>query len=96
MASLFQSSIRYGIQSVSELKPVLGLFRIYNLVVDLQQEASYFFAVQLKADSDSGVTRNEKKTSYVGKPLAKRWLLTSVGETDSDSGVTWTKKKQAT
>ena len=49
--------------------------RIYNLVVDLQQEAPYFFAAKLKADSDSGVTQT-KKTSYVGKPLAKLSLLT--------------------
>ena len=28
----------------------------------------------------------------MGEPLAKFWLLTSVGENDSDSGVTWTKK----
>ena len=35
---------------------------------------------------------DEKITSYVGEPLAKFWLLTSVGETDSDSGVTRTKK----
>ena len=53
------------------------------------------FSAQLKADSDSGVTQT-KKTSYVGKPLAKLSLLTSVGETDSDYGVTWTEKKQAT
>ena len=28
--------------------------------------------------------------SYVGEPLAKFWLLTSVGETESDYGVIWT------
>ena len=30
------------------------------------------------------------------EPLAKFWLLTSVGETDFDSGVTWKGKKQDT
>ena len=55
------SSIGYGIYTVSELEHVRGMCRIYNLVVDLQQEAPYFFAAQLKADSDSGVTRTKKK-----------------------------------
>ena len=67
--TLFRSSIGNGIQSVSELEPVLGLCHIYNLVVDLQQETPYFFAAQLKADSDSGVTRKEKKLAMWGNPL---------------------------
>ena len=54
--------------SVSELEPGLGLCCLYNLVVDLQQEAPYFFAVQLKSDSDSGVTRT-KKQAKCGNPL---------------------------
>ena len=33
-----------------------------------------------------------KKTSYVGEPLTKFWLLASVGETDYDYGLTWTGK----
>ena len=54
--TLFLISIRYGIQSVSELEPLLGLCCIYNLVVELQQEAPYCFSAQLKADFDYRVT----------------------------------------
>ena len=53
-------SIGYGIQSVYKLDPSLVMCFIYNLVVDLQQEAPYFSAAQLKADSDSGLTWTEK------------------------------------
>ena len=53
---IFPISLRYGIQSVSELEPLLGLCCIYNLVVELQQEAHYCFSAQLKADSYYGVT----------------------------------------
>ena len=63
----------------------------YNSDIDLQQEGPYFLSCTFLAESDSGVTRTKK--SYVGEPLTKFWLLTSVGENDSDSGVTWTKKK---
>ena len=93
VVTLIRGSKGCGIQSVSELEPVLGLCRCQNLVFDLQQEAPYFFAAQLKSDYDYGVTRTEKK-SYVGEPLSKCLLITSVGETDSDSGVTWTEKKR--
>ena len=53
--------------------------RFYYLVVDLLQEAPYFFAALLKSDSNSGVNQAEKKI-YVGEPLAKFWLFASVGE----------------
>ena len=53
----------------------------YNLFVDLLKEAPYFFSARVKADSNSGVNRAEKK-SYVGEPPAKFWLLDLVGETD--------------
>ena len=56
MVTLFLISIRYGIQSVSELEPLLGLCCIYNLVVELHQEATYCFSAQLKADSFYGGT----------------------------------------
>ena len=59
--TLFRSSIGYGIQSISESEPFLGLCRIQNLVVDLHQEELYIFATKLKADSDSGVTPTKKK-----------------------------------
>ena len=90
---MIRSSSGYGIQSVSELEPSLGLCCIQNLVIDLKQEAPYSFAAQLKSDSDYGVTRT-KKRSYVEEPLTKFWFLTLVGETDSDSGVTWTEKNK--
>ena len=67
--TLFWSSIRYSMHSVSELEPGLGLCCLYNLVVDLQQEAPYLFSAQLKADSDSGVTRTKKKQATWGNPL---------------------------
>ena len=56
-------------KSVSELKLVLGLCCIYNLFVDLLQEAPSFFASLLKSDSDSGVNQTEKKIYTWGKPL---------------------------
>ena len=65
---MFQSYIGHGIQYVSELEPGLGLCLIYNLVVEFQQKAPYFFAVQLKADSDSGVTRKKKQAKWGGTP----------------------------
>ena len=61
--------------------------RIKDLVVDLQQESPYFFAAQLKSDSDYGVTLTGGGGGYVVEPLAKFWFLASVVETDSDSGV---------
>ena len=45
------------------------MYRIYNLVVDLQQEVPYFFAAQLKAGSDSGVTQRGEKKAAWGEPL---------------------------
>ena len=68
MVTLFRSSIEYDIQSVYKLEPGLGLFNIYNLFVDLLQDAPYFFAALLKADPDSGVTRTEKKKVRGGTP----------------------------
>ena len=44
--------------------------RFNNLVVDLLQEGPYFFAAQVKADSDSAVNWEEKNI-YVGEPFAK-------------------------
>ena len=65
---MYWSSIRSGIQPGYELEPGLGLCRYYNLVVDLLQEATYFFAALLKSDSDSGVNRAEKKNLRWGTP----------------------------
>ena len=87
---MFWSYIGYSIQSVYKLDPGIVLCHIYNLVVDLFQEAPYFFAARLKADSDYGVTRRKNKLR--GGSPCKNWLLASVSETDSDSGVTWTGK----
>ena len=78
---MFWSSIGSGIQPGKKLKPGLGLCRYYNLIVDLPQEAPYFFAALLKADSNYGFNQVEKK-SYVGEPITKFWLFASVGETD--------------
>ena len=89
MVTLKRSSIIHSIQSISELEPFLGLCRTYNSVVDLQQEALYFFAAYFKL----GLILEwpgRKKTGHVGESLAKLWLITSVGETDSGSGVTYT------
>ena len=72
---MFRSSISYGIRSVSELEPFLVLCCIYNLVVDLQQEAPYVFAAKLKTDSDSGVTWKEKN-----KLREETCDLTKIGE----------------
>ena len=68
----------YGIQSVSELETVLGLFCCYSSSIYLQEEVPYIFRCIFLAESDSGVTRS-KKTSYVGEALEKNWFLTSVG-----------------
>ena len=38
---------------------------------DLLQEAPYFFASRVKADSDYEVNHAKKKKDYVGEPLAK-------------------------
>ena len=62
MVILFRISIEYGINSVYELEPRLGLCSFKNLVVDHLQEAPYFFAAQVKSGSDSGVNRAEKKS----------------------------------
>ena len=66
---MFRSSIGSGIQPGYELEPGLGLCRFYNLVVDLLQDESYFFAALLKADSDSGVNRVEREKTTWGNPL---------------------------
>ena len=65
---MFRSSIEYGIQYIYKLGSGIGLCHIYNLVVDLLQETPYFFAARLKADSDSGVNRTQKKATW-GNPL---------------------------
>ena len=72
---MFQSSIGYGIQFVSELDPGLGMCRFYNLVVDLLQEAPYFFSSRVKSDSDSGVNRAEEKRATWGDPLQNSGYL---------------------
>ena len=61
MVTLFRIYIGSGIQHGYKLEPGIGLCRYYNLVVDLLQEATYFFAARVKYDSDSGVNRAEKK-----------------------------------
>ena len=66
--TLFRNSIEYGIQSVSELEPGLGLCCYYNLVDDLLQEAPYFISARVKSDSDSGVNWAEKKKLPRGTP----------------------------
>ena len=66
--------------------PALVCVIFQNLVVDLRQEAPYFFAARVKDDSDYGVNRTEKKKErYVGEPLAKLWLFASVSGTDTTS-----------
>ena len=42
---------------------------IYNLVVDLLQEAPYFFEVRVKAESDFRMNRADKKRAMWGNPL---------------------------
>ena len=37
------------------------MWRFWDIVVDLLQEAPYFFAERVKSDSDSGVKRTEKE-----------------------------------
>ena len=54
-ATLFRSSIGYGIQYVYELESGLGLCHFKNLVDELLQEVPYFFAARVKAQSDSRV-----------------------------------------
>ena len=61
MFTLCWSYIGSSIQPGYELEPSIGLCRYYNLVFDLLQEAPYFFAARLKADSNPSVTRTEKK-----------------------------------
>ena len=68
-------------KSVSELKLVLGLCRILNIVVDLLQEAPYFFAAWVKSESDSGVNQAEKKKiATCGNPLQNYGCLLQLVE----------------
>ena len=67
--TLFRSSIRYGIQSISDFKTYHGLCRIQNLVVDLQREAPYYFASQLQPDPDSEETHMKQKQATWGNLL---------------------------
>ena len=51
------------------MEKFLGLCRIQNLVVDLNQEAPHDFDAQLKADSDYRVSRTIKKRAMWANPL---------------------------
>ena len=51
---------------VYKLEPVLGMWRFKNLFVDFLQEAPYFLAVRVKADSDYGANQAEKKRELRG------------------------------
>ena len=75
MVTLFCIFIGYGISSVYELEPSFVLYRIYNLVVDLLQEAPYFFVTRVKVDSDSGVNWAEGGKATWGNPLQKNGFL---------------------